>query len=663
MLLSKTREMLPVVAARHSTVTGTLRVFHRVWDSDGSVEMLPPVSGADGLLVYLVGSKVPRVDPAVSDGRPIVAVRPQNDEELLHAALELAAVRAVLQDISVVGDDWVARRELAEREAEALTKFDAAFETAVGYHSDGAKWWLLTTEDGKAETLSSPTSVTAALSEVCDRAYADSPPVANEMLNRHELTSQGAKARRLLIEGLLKSADRERFSIEGFPPERAMYDAVFSVTGIHKVVSGGFEIGPPSLPSWTPAWNAMTKLFDRAKGRRVSLGSALSELAAPPIGLKAGVGPVLLVAGIMAHRHELALYEHGTYRPRLTSDIAERLLRNPAHFEIKHFAATAGPRLEAVKAFADQLGVHSWRGSPPTVLSVVAHLVGQINGLTEYGRRTRNLSAGTIAVRRVLLDATEPDVILFETLPALFDLPPLPSSSRQQKIGDVAAYTTTLVQGIEAALNELTGIHDSLLDEIEHELAVATRSDRESLRRELADRGARIKGRVLDPRLRALLAAVSDNQKDRDGWLEYVAMTVAGPPSAWDDDERLKFLGAVKELGGTLRRIEALHFERLVHDGEPFQALRHTFTKPDGTERARVVASDERIRARLGGRLDDLLTVLTEELDGDAEAALDTLLAGIADRVFIDAVDELSHRRHTVGSEQESTRPRRATRS
>lgn len=51
-----------------------------------------------------------------------------------------------------------------------------------------------------------------------------------------------------------------------------------------------------------------------------------------------------------------------------------------------------------------------------------------------------------------------------------------------------------------------------------------------------------------------------------------------GPPSAWDDDERLKFLGAVKELGGTLRRIEALHFERLADDGEPFEAFRHTFT-------------------------------------------------------------------------------------
>lgn len=657
-LLAHTREMLPIVAARHSTETGTLRVFERVWDSDGEVEALPSTSGADGLLVYAVGSKTPHVDPSSIDRRPVVAVRPQNTEDLLQCALELAAVRAVLQDDAVVGDDWVARRELNEREAEALTKFDAAFESAVGYRATGARWWLLSTKDGKPSKLSTPSSVTAALSGVCDDVYASSPPVPNEMLNRHELTSQGAKARRMLIEGLLMAIDRPRFGIEGFPPERAMYDAVFGVTGIHREVDGQFEVGAPTLTSWSSAWDSMMHLFDRAKEGRVNLGLALSELAAPPIGLKAGAAPVLLVAGIVANRNEVALYEHGTYRPRLTPDIAERLLRNPAHFEVKHFAATSGPRCEAVRIVADRLGVHSWRAAAPTVLSVVAHLVAQINGLTEYGKHTRNISSTAMAVRRALLDATEPDVILFETLPGLFGLAPLPGTNRRQTVPEVRAYAQSLADGLETALTELRSIHRDLLDEVERELAAATRSDLDSLRPSLAERGARVKGKVLDVRLRALLAAIGDDQKDRDGWLEYVAMTVTGPPAAWDDDDRLRFLGTIKELGGTLRRIEALHFERLAEDGEPFEASRHTFTKPDGTERARVVAADERVRSRLKGRLDDLLSQLTEEL-GDPEAALDTVLAGLADRVFSDAPDELSQQRRTVDTKRPAG-PRKA---
>lgn len=648
-LLTATREMLPVVAARHSTETGTLRVFDRVWDSDGQVEPLSPTSGADGLLVYVVGTTIPRLT-GPAGRRPVVAVRPRNTEDLLHAALELASIRTVLRDESVVGDDWVARRELAEREAEALATFDAAFENAVGHRAVDAEWWQLDLAGGEPSSLAAPTSVTAALSLVCDDAYGQSPPVPNEMLNRHELTSQGAKARRLLIEGLLTSMDQERFGFGGFPPERAMYDAVFGATGIHREVDGRYEIAPPTQAGWTPAWKAVGRLLDGAKRKRLNLERALTQLAAPPIGLKAGVAPVLLVAGIVANRDEIALYEHGTYRPRLTPEVAERLLRNPAHFEVKHFASTTGARREVLGVLADQLSIRSWRNAAPTVLSVVAHLVGQVNSLSEYGRQTRNISDEAIGVRRALLEATEPDVILFETLPALFDLPALPAAGRRS-INDAATYGRDLGRAIEAAMGEMRGIHARLVDEIEQELAQATRSDPDDPRSDLTARATRIQGKVLDPHLRGLLSAVSDDQKDRESWLEYVAMVVSGPPaSSWDDDERLRFSGAIKELGGKLRRIEAIHIDDLATDGEPFEATRHTLTRSDGTEWARVVASDERVRARLGDRLDDLLATLADEL-GDSEAAVETVLARLADIVFGGTTDQLSQRRRTVEAE------------
>ncbi len=53
------------------------------------------------------------------------------------------------------------------------------------------------------------------------------------MISRRELTSQGAKSRRMLIEALLARPDEERFGIPGYGPDRAMYEAVFRVTGMH----------------------------------------------------------------------------------------------------------------------------------------------------------------------------------------------------------------------------------------------------------------------------------------------------------------------------------------------------------------------------------------------------------------------------------------------
>ena len=64
------------------------------------------------------------------------------------------------------------------------------------------------------------------LSAICDDLYAGSPIVWNELINRQKLSSQGAAARRNLIEAMLTHEDQPQLGIEGFPPERSMYESL-----------------------------------------------------------------------------------------------------------------------------------------------------------------------------------------------------------------------------------------------------------------------------------------------------------------------------------------------------------------------------------------------------------------------------------------------------
>ncbi|MCA9563293.1 MAG: hypothetical protein KC561_07380, partial [Myxococcales bacterium] len=264
-LLSATRSMPPVVAARHSIETGTLRVFAGTWDSDGEVLPPGPEDREDGLLVYVVGNRLPAVVATEYVPKPVIAVRPKDTAALRLAAVELAAIREVSGDPELVGDDWVAKRELGEREAEAMLRFESVFEETVGHNAgEDAAWYRLDSSETPAE-LPAPQSVASLLSDVCDKAYEDSPPVPNEMLNRHELTSQGTKARRLLLKALLTRPKTERLGIEGFPPQRAMYDAVFGTTGMHRVHQGQYELTAPANNSgWTKAWKTLTSMLDFA---------------------------------------------------------------------------------------------------------------------------------------------------------------------------------------------------------------------------------------------------------------------------------------------------------------------------------------------------------------------------------------------------------------
>jgi hypothetical protein len=59
------------------------------------------------------------------------------------------------------------------------------------------------------ETLNNITDFNSKLSDICDRVYYRSPILWNELINRRDLTFQGAKARRELIQAMLEHQHEE----------------------------------------------------------------------------------------------------------------------------------------------------------------------------------------------------------------------------------------------------------------------------------------------------------------------------------------------------------------------------------------------------------------------------------------------------------------------
>ena len=204
------------------------------------------------------------------------------------------------------------------------------------------------------------------------------------------------------------------------------------------------------------------------------------------------------------------------------------------------------------------------------------------------------------------------------------------NEEKRNRALDIRSYSAAL----SGVLDELGSVHERLLTEIVDELVTATGARPSRYRSELAERAERMNDKVLDLRLKGLLSALLDEAKDEIGWAEYVAMTIVGPPSgSWADDDRLRYLASVRELGGTLRRIEAIYFDRLAIDEVAFDALRLTVTRPNGTEIARVVGLDERMLALLNPQLDELLEKIVEKV-GDTTIATEYLLAALSNRML-----------------------------
>jgi hypothetical protein len=615
-LLTDAATPSPVIAGRHSQRTGILRYFDIVYaDAAANVELGP--TSADGAVVYVVAGDG---DPWVAGhGRPVIFVRSEHVDEPLAAALELAAIKRVLRErASDLSTDWVARRELQERAAQARVEVSSKLAAAFDPSRDGVKWVC----DGKRVT--SRRGPSGALSVVCDRVFSESPFVRNEMVARRELTSQGAKARRLLMEAMLEREHTAGLGFDGFGPERAIFHSVLEEPGFHRTRSDGeLRFGAPFRASdWMAAWKELQVFFTEAEATTVCVDDLYARLGSRPIGLKAGVIPILLTVGLLHRRDDLAIYEEGTYQPRLSADLLERLVRNPDRFTLKNFAASTGDRRYVIERLAAALKVDvtpSDRRRNSTVLAVMAPLLGTVRELPEFTLKTRDMSEHAVAVRDALVAAREPDEILFRDLPAAVGLPD-PVAVRRGDRQAINRYADRLA----AAVRELQQNWTSHLRRIEEELRLSMATPAQaSVRMDLAARARHLVDRVLDARLRAFLVTVTEDALDDDDWLEAVALTAIDKPvRAWRDQDWPAYVAATVQLGGTLKRLEALNYEHIAQGSTEFTARRITITNPDGSETSTVVVTDPQLDQAVDAIVDQLVRDATSALPAAALPAL-----------------------------------------
>lgn len=260
------------------------------------------------------------------------------------------------------------------------------------------------------------------------------------------------------------------------------------------------------------------------------------------------------------------------------------------------------------------------------VLIVVAPLLSRVRGLTDYAKRTKELSPATLAARRAMLDAREPDELLFVQLPTALGLEPVS--------GDINAFgARRYVDALLAALRELESVYVVRLGETMTTLCRATGSaEGADVRSVISARAASIVGHVADARLRSFLLALSDVALGPEDWLINVCMNVVGRhPSMWTDDDALRFIGEVAALGPAFRHTEAIYFAV----GErASDAIRISLTKGIGSEEAKVIQLEHPLREQVSRLVDQALQSARELSD---ENAVELLVGLLTDRAFAES--------------------------
>jgi len=581
-LLQEFRPRLPVVAGRFSSRTAAIRAFEcrYVDDPEHLMSLQPSTIAYDGVIGFWVGADAAPRNISVDGVRPVVLVHATEVSQIRHAAVELAAYRRVLHHSPQLESDWVARRELVERLALAEQRLDhavwCAFDSAE--LTPSVRW--LNRNGGivvKSRRLS------MAVSDVATQAYPLSPRVPNEVINRQELTSQGAAARRTLIEAMLMKRDREALGIKGFGPEQTMYTALLGASGIHAARDGDWQFGPPSRASeLTPVWKHMEDALTQSHFRKLNVAELFRALTEPPFGVRMGPLPVLLTGFLLAHEDDVAVYEHATYQPDLSPEFLERLAKNPVNFEIRSFSLRQGARMALIEKARRDFGLPiRSKGRNSTLVSVVKPILNTFRVTPDYARHTQRLSNQAKNIRQALVDAREPDQLLFQALPQALGFDPFGVKEIEQ---DPKAFVVTLKNG----LKELQEAFPSMLIRLRGTMARLLWVREDAVRSTLRDRASRLIDRATGG-LSSFLIASADPMNSDEDWLQRLATGLIGKaPKTWRDEDEAYFETRIRDCIGAMCRLEFLYGPEI----EGLSTYRVCLTLSDGTERVLISSSE-----------------------------------------------------------------------
>jgi hypothetical protein len=633
--LTEARPLRAAVARRHSQRQHVLRYFECRYERQLPNEVEASSEGADGVVIYVLAeSKAPGKLPVeTTDGLPLIVVWSPFGAEVKEAALEFAAASAVLGGAPELERDAVARREMRHRVAALQARLNDRVDEAFAPERRGVYWFY----SGKRRKAGVQAQFSRLLSEICDERYPLTPVVRNEMINRRELTSQGAKARRMVLEAMFTREHEESLGIEGFGPERAIYEAVLSYTGLHRERGERWGFGdPPDGSDLDQVWRHLMKRLDDAVEEPIPVDSLYRDLTGPPFGMKVGVLPILLSAALQYRAEDIFLYQDGSFQPVVEPAHVERLLKTPGRFGLKR-ASLVGVRASVFEqlrgALVPDAPAARTRTRNETTLAVVRPLIAFAKSLPDYTKNTRRISAVGQAVCRTLLEAREPDELLFSSLPVACGGEPFASSAWKQD--EKAA--TEYVERLRGALAELGSEYPRLLEKIGDLLhaGFGNAGPRAALREELRTRSRPLLKHVIEPKMRSFLTLACDEHLDDEDWIGALAMgLVSKPPGSWTDHDLTLFEALLAERAQWFQRLELLYHELKGARGDGFDARRVTLTAPDGTERAELVRVDGSTREKVSDILDGALAELDGRLGEEAPRAL---LGVLADRLLSSA--------------------------
>ena len=367
--------------------------------------------GTDGEVLYVLAESHDEISHAEQAVRSdlnadrIVVALPREPLPIREAALEVWCLLRMQTDSELVGADPLVGPELQQMTDDARGHLQQLLNRLVWPGPDGPRWFHKGEPMPRAD---SPRGLRTALSSIMEEVFAHCPRINNEMIVRHRPSAIVVNARKKLMLGILERSGMEGLGIEGNFPDSSMFRCVLLHTGLYQEDKGRWryaepeELGDPNLKRvWREVQAFLTEPSTTPKAPR----RLLDKLMEPPYGVREGLLPILLAAGLKAFPSALSLMKDGAYVADILPSVIESLCREPERFRISvleldeesekylrglHRIFTAGPEYEVPEADLVRLchdALEAWKAQLPVAALTTRQLTPTGQKLQELIRK------------------------------------------------------------------------------------------------------------------------------------------------------------------------------------------------------------------------------------------------------------------------------------
>lgn len=546
--LGRLASLQPILPKRHYQLTGALRWFDSVLATtetvNEAVDSFDPSGGAAGRFILVIADdqypdrKRRQLCKDASLRRAdysIVVGLPPNGDTIRGLGREMIAIEALQANHPELSGDAVARKELQAR----IAAVSAKLEDELSRAREHAEWFV----NGKPQVIRGLSDLHALASTLCDRTFRASPPIHSELVNRPSVSSNAQAAVNLLVAHMIGNPGRFAFGIEGYGPERGLYESVYFKTGLHRERElNDFEFARPldgsDNASFVALWAEADNLLSKSN-RVVPLSELFTAWSRPPFGLRKGVIGLIALAYLLSNRTQIAVYQDNHYLPELTEMFVHEVIRDPSVIGLRKVVANTD-QTDLLNRLATAITDALCIPCQPEPLAIGRALVKFVFDLPPWSRRTGYVSEVAAKLRSILLSASDPHKLVFVDLPSL-------ALETNEKVDEL----------LRSRLREMSVAYPDMLGGVREKFfrALAANDPSPAILRERADTVKGITGNLRVEALAARLVQFTGSIESVEGLL---SLAVNKPPRDWTDLDVDGATLALAELAHRFRNAEVL---------------------------------------------------------------------------------------------------------